>query len=207
MRIGVDFDNTLAGYDQSFAALALEAGYLAAVPAGGKRAVRDAVRELPDGDVLWQNLQAEAYGPRMVAAEVFEGAAEVLTGWRERGGEIYIVSHKTRFASQGQGAFNLRRAALDWLDGNGFLGQTGPGLAPERIHFKATRADKLAAIGALRLDLFIDDLEEVFAEPGFPEAVSKILFDPHRSAAADGGYQSFASWRDIGGHVDAVGWR
>ena len=49
MRIGVDFDNTIAKYDRLFAALAVERGLMATPPAGGKTAVRDAVRALPAG--------------------------------------------------------------------------------------------------------------------------------------------------------------
>ncbi len=36
MRIGVDFDNTIAGYDEVFAGLALEAGLVGHAPRGGK---------------------------------------------------------------------------------------------------------------------------------------------------------------------------
>lgn len=201
MRIGVDFDNTLADYDRVFGELALANGYLDRLPVGGKRGVREAVRRLADGDRLWQQLQAVAYGPEMDGAEPFEGAGEALAGWARAGVEIHIVSHKTRFASGDESGVDLRQAALRWLDRKGFFASPGPALAPERIHFNDTRGDKLSRIQALGLAVFIDDLEEVFAEPGFPNGVERILFDPHGAAAGDGVDLRLCHWRDIGEHV------
>ncbi len=201
MRIGVDFDNTLADYDRVFGELALANGCLDKLPEGGKRGVRDAVRRLADGDRLWQQLQASAYGARMDAAEPFEGAAEALTRWSQAGAEIHIVSHKTRFASGDESGLDLRRAALRWLDRKGFFAPPGPALTPERVHFNDTRGAKLGRIRALDLTVFVDDLEEVFAEPGFPGGVERILFDPHGAAAGDGAELRLCHWRDIGEHV------
>jgi hypothetical protein len=201
MRIGVDFDNTLADYDRIFGELALRAGYLDALPAGGKRAVRDCVRRLADGDRLWQRLQARAYGPEMDGARPFEGAGEALTRWSRAGAEVHIVSHKTRYASGGEGGVDLREAALRWLDRNGFFAVPGPGLAPERVHFNDTRDAKLARIRVLEFDAFVDDLHEVFAEPGFPVSVERVLFDPHGSACARDVDAHLRDWHEIAEHV------
>ncbi len=201
MRIGVDFDNTLADYDRVFGELALANGYLDRRPIGGKRGVRDAVRRLADGDLLWQQLQALAYGPEMDGAEPFEGVGEVLAGWARAGAEIHVVSHKTRFAAGDESGVDLRQAALRWLDRQGFFASPGPALAPERVHFNDTRGDKLSCIQALDLAVFIDDLEEVFAEPGFPDGVERILFDPHDIANGNGVDVRLSHWRDIGEHV------
>ena len=50
LRIGIDFDNTIACYDRLFAGLAAEIG----VVAKAKQAVRDAVRMLPEGETRWR---------------------------------------------------------------------------------------------------------------------------------------------------------
>lgn len=73
MRIGVDFDNTLACYDALFAGLAREEGLLTHTPPGGKRRVRDAVRKLPDGELAWRRLQGLAYGRHMARATLVSG--------------------------------------------------------------------------------------------------------------------------------------
>ena len=57
MRIGIDFDNTLIDYDQVFTAAAKRRGLIDAAFDGSKRAVRDSIRLLPNGEFAWQLLQ------------------------------------------------------------------------------------------------------------------------------------------------------
>ncbi len=52
LRIGIDFDNTVIAYDQVFCATAKLDGLISADFAGGKQAVRDCIRSLPDGEQL-----------------------------------------------------------------------------------------------------------------------------------------------------------
>ena len=200
MRIGVDFDNTIAGYDRLFGELAVGLGYLEAAPAGGKRSVRDAVRQVC-GDGAWQRLQALAYGPRMSAAEPMAGIGAFLAACADAGIEVHVVSHKTRFAASDRNRVDLRRAALDWLEHRRFLEGDGAGLARNRVHFNDTRADKLACIGRLGLSHFIDDLEEVFAEPDWSTSVIPILFDPYAASVGSGVCLTFHRWCDIEEHI------
>lgn len=58
MRIGIDFDNTIAGYDALFARIGTEAGWLEPGFQGRKKAVRDRVRLLPNGEWSWMTIQA-----------------------------------------------------------------------------------------------------------------------------------------------------
>ena len=97
MRIGLDFDNTLARYDHVFAA---EARYENLVPAkwhGNKKQLRDTLRSAQDGELLWQKLQGRVYGPNMLQAKLFPGVAQFLVRCKYRGDEVFIVSHKTEY--------------------------------------------------------------------------------------------------------------
>ncbi|HUN53415.1 MAG TPA: hypothetical protein VMU42_19960 [Candidatus Sulfotelmatobacter sp.] len=179
MLIGIDFDNTIAGYDRLFARLAVELGLLEAAPSGGKRAVRDAVRaQNSEGDIAWQRLQAVAYGRRMIEAEMIAGVAEFLAACRRQGVAVCIISHKTRHAAYDPDRVDLRLAAINWMQSKGFFDAAGFGLAPGQVFFEGSRQDKVQRIGELGCTYFIDDLEEVFAEPAFPNGVRAILFDP-----------------------------
>jgi hypothetical protein len=202
MRIGVDFDNTIAGYDRVFATLAVEAGHFERPPAGGKRAVRDAVRRGPGGDVAWQKLQALAYGRRMIEAELIPGVARFFAACRERGLPVHIVSHKSQFAPYDPCRADLRRAALGWMEANGFFDPDGFCLEPEDVYFEPTRGDKVKRIGALGVSHFIDDLEEVFNEPAFPSGVEAILFQPGDAAPRPSAVCTpFPCWGEITEHV------
>ena len=200
MRIGIDFDNTIAGYDRLFADLAAERGLAAFAFGPGKRAIRDASRTQEHGETAWQELQAAAYGARMWEAELIDGVAPFFERARARGVPVYVVSHKSRFANRDPDGVDLRRAALCWMDALGFFSDARFGLSREKVFFEDTRAAKIERIGALGCTHFIDDLEDVFFAGEFPAAVAAIHYAP-AGPAANGGItrelESFADWRDI----------
>ena len=207
MRIGVDFDNTIAGYDRVFTTLALEAGLLEEAPAGGKRGVRDVLRRRPGGDEAWQKLQAQAYGARMAEAELIPGVAGFFAACRARQVPVHIVSHKTRYARYDMGGVDLRRAALEWMEVKGFFAADGFGLQPGQVFFEPSRGTKLSRIAALGVSHFVDDLEEIFNEGSFPADVEAILYLPEapeapetKAAPRSSRYISFADWGAITEH-------
>ncbi len=175
MRVGIDFDNTLAGYDLLFTRIAREWGLLPQDFQGRKKEVRDAVRLLDGGEAQWMRLQAEAYGPRMAEAVLIEGAASFLLACRDRAVEVFIVSHKTPYAAAAPDGTHLHGAALEWMEARGFFAPDGFALARDRVFFEPTREAKCRRIAALGCSHFIDDLEEVFRDPAFPEGVGRLL--------------------------------
>src|SRR5262249_43768514 len=90
MRVGIDFDNTIAGYDRLFVTAARERNWVAADFCGTKRELRDAVRLLPDGEIKWQMLQGEVYGQRMPEAVPFPGVIEFFKAARKGNLELFI---------------------------------------------------------------------------------------------------------------------
>lgn len=200
--IGIDLDNTIISYDVCCRTLAMAKGWLPAETPAGKRAVRDALRAQPGGEMRWRELQALAYGPRMDLAEPMPGALDFVRACRAAGARTVIVSHKTRFAKAFDTGVNLRQAAMGWLQGNGFLDAATTGLTPDDVWFESERAAKNRRIAALGCNVFIDDLEEVFADPSFPAGVEKILLAPAGLASAGAaGALVCAGWPEIAAHV------
>ena len=78
MRIGIDFDNTIVGYDALFTEVARSHGLIPAEFSGTKKQVRDTVRLLEAGEAAWQRLQAAVYGPRMGDALLIDGVGAFL---------------------------------------------------------------------------------------------------------------------------------
>ena len=199
--IGVDFDNTLVCHDKVLYRLALERG-LAIEDAGThKRGLRDAIRGLEHGEERWQEIQAEMYGARLEEAELFPGAAAFIARCREKGERLFIVSHKTEKASKAPMGVNLRDAAMAFMRRRGFFDAEGLGLTEEMVFFEATRREKLARIASLGCACFIDDLEETFLEPSFPEGVEKILFCAAPPEYTGNGIMHFAAWKDIAAYL------
>lgn len=199
--VGVDLDNTIIRYDALFHHLAVDQGLVTAGVPPSKKQIRDRIRELEDGDIAWQKLQAEAYGPRIGEAEVFDGVTEFLLRAHEAGTRAFIVSHKTEFASYGNPSISLRKAAMGFLRERGVLDYLAGG--DSDVFFASTRVEKCKLIGTLNCNAFIDDLIETFEEPAFPSTVDKILFDPTNASPANNSVRRFRSWSDITNHVFA----
>jgi hypothetical protein len=185
MLIGLDFDNTLINYDRVFLLAAQERNLVGPEFTGSKRAVRDAIRLLPDGEVTWQRLQGYVYGEGISGAELFPGVREFLLRCRTRDMMVVIVSHKTRYGHYDPARVDLRCAALGWMEAQGLFQSGSTGIGPDQVFFADSRAQKLARISALGCTHFVDDLEEVFADPEFPPGITKVLFSAEASPYSD----------------------
>lgn len=190
MHIGIDFDNTIVCYDQLFLQGAIERQLVPENFKGGKRAIRDAIRRLPDGNWEWTKLQAYAYGAGMRYATPFPGVVAFIDAARESGAQLSIISHKSRYAAADPGGVDLRIAAQSWLRDNGITSSARVPAAA--TYFEDTIDDKLARIAAVECSHYIDDLEEVLLHPNFPAGIRRLLFanDP----AQHGAWKSFSDW-------------
>ena len=97
--IGVDFDNTIAIYDELFQRVASESGLIEPAVWKSKMEIRDAIQRLPDGEIEWQRLQGAVYGPRMGEAQLTDGITAFLESCHRHGAKVFIISHKTEFAN------------------------------------------------------------------------------------------------------------
>ena len=196
-RIGIDFDNTIVGYDKVFLAAARGRELVGKHFVGDKRAIRDAVRLLPDGELKWQRLQGYVYGSGISDAVMFDGSDRFLRRCRSEGHTVMIVSHKTEYGHFDANQVKLRQAAHSWMTARGFFQEDGYGIFSKHIFFESTRAEKLKRIADLACTHFIDDLEEVLSDPSFPPTVARILFAERAVAADDLPYIVCPSWAHI----------
>lgn len=200
--IGVDFDNTIAGYDDLMHDIALERGLIQRNFPRNKRLIRDAIRRLDDGETRWRGVQVTAYGQRMHEAQPLAGAKAFFAECRRRGIPTYIVSHKTEYLNFGEATVNLRALALEWLDRHGFLTPTESGIERSAVFFESTRTEKLDRIRTLGATHFIDDLEETFSDGGFPSHVQGMLLaSSDDDGATDLPAVRFATWNEIHQHL------
>jgi hypothetical protein len=190
--IGLDFDNTLVDYGAVFRHEAAEMGL--AVSGEDKTDIRDTLRSRPDGELLWQRLQARVYGPGLMHARAMPGALEFLASCRERGIELAIVSHKTRYAAQDPGGVDLREAASAWLRRQEIAIPSG------HTFFEGTRSEKLSRIAGLGCTHFVDDLLEVLVDPAFPASTSRLWLTTE-SRPTPPSIELAGDWFQIARHV------
>lgn len=197
LRIGIDFDNTIACYDRAFGDVASLMGLVTTEIASSKIDIKAQILEKANGDLDWQRLQGQVYGKHMLRAEVFPGFHEFLYLSRLRGHEVFVVSHKSEYGHFDEDRVPLREQALLWLRGNNFFNENGLALSKENVFFEATREAKIRRIRDLGCTHFIDDLREVFEEPLFPNDVRKILFCPSLTGASEVDIPALDSWREL----------
>jgi hypothetical protein len=198
MRIGIDFDNTIACYDGVFHAAALERGLIPANLGSDKNAVRDYLNGNGRADDFTE-LQGYVYGARMDLASPYPGFGEFITTAREAGHDLFIVSHKTRHPILGP-QHDLHAAARGFLIERGLVGAGHGQIDATNVFFELTKEGKVARIAALGCEAFIDDLPEIFASPDFPGTTRRILFDPaHQFAelARQRNLDRRGSWAEI----------
>jgi len=186
MRIGVDLDNTLADYRRPLERLCASHGLPGTTP-DPKLALREELRSRGD-EREWTRLQGELYGPLMREAQLFAGAADTINRWKAAGCDIYVVSHRTRHPIIGA-RHDLHAFAREWTHEQK--------LDVADLFFEETKEAKLARIGSLRCDVFIDDLPEILLHPVVPAATRKILFDPGCSHPSHPDLRSAKSWAQV----------
>jgi hypothetical protein len=194
MIVGIDFDNTLVSYDTIFHRIAREQNLIPEEVPVHKNEVRNYLRSI-GREPAWTEMQGLVYGRRIVEAEAYPGALAFLAEARRRGWTLHIVSHKTRTPIAGE-KVDLHEAARSWLNAYQ-VHEAEIGLPPAHVWLEETKAGKLARIGTLGCDVFIDDLPEFLLDPSFPAKTRRILFDPFGVAKESSAFQIAHSWPEM----------
>ena len=168
-RFGFDLDNTLIDYSVAVQKYCLNEGLDECKTLDGLRIL---LRESDKTGRLWQLAQGWLYTDGLSYARSGHGAVELCEFLRNSNFELMIVSHKTTHTPDFCGKKPLREIATNWINSSNladyFLGN-------EQIYYEATRALKVERIQKLNFNYFVDDLMEVFQDPGFPQDVSSFL--------------------------------
>ena len=207
LRIGLDFDNTIANYDQAFPEVARILGYetnnLNATL--NKRDLKLKLLKQPDGDTAWQKVQGLVYGKFIDLASLYPGVYEFVLRALASGHEIFIVSHKTELGHFDESRTPLRQAATTWLINQKLVGDSDSKIKLQNIFYAETRDEKINKMVELQLDVFIDDLDEVLSDRSFPKRTRKILFGSGATTSQE--ILAMQSWREVGdelfGEIDA----
>jgi hypothetical protein len=198
MRIGIDFDNTIACYDGVFHTAALEKGLIPASLGRDKNSVRDHLNGSGRKDDFTE-LQGYVYGARMELVSPYPGFPEFVAAARSAGHTLFIVSHKTRHPMLGP-KHDMHAAAREFLAARNLVGTAADRIVSSNVFFELTKEEKVARAAALHCEVFIDDLPEILAMQGFPSGMRRILFDPENQFAGQGngdGVERLTSWAAI----------
>ena len=193
LRIGIDFDNTVACYDGVFHSAAFERGLVPPDLGTSKNAVRDYLNGSGRKDDFTE-LQGYVYGSRMDLVACYPGVRDFFAAAHEAGHQLFIVSHKTRHPLRGP-QYDMHEAARRFLVARELVGE---GMLPaEDVFFALTKEEKVAQAARLGCEVFIDDLPEILAMTGFPAGMRAILFDPGDQHVTERRFERHATWAGI----------
>lgn len=196
MIIGLDFDNTIACYDQAIARFAREMFALPAEIRPTKLGLRDYLRAV-GREPEWTAFQGHLYGPGMEYAEPFPGAVDTIAALLDAGHTALIISHRSKHPYAGP-KHDLHASARSWMTGK--LVRGGRQLFDEsQIFLNEHLADKVAMIGKLKCDVFLDDLSEVLGHADFPAGTKRLWFSSKTPPAGSAMIQ-VQHWNEVQGH-------
>jgi hypothetical protein len=187
MHIGIDFDNTIACYDELFYKVCLESGLIPASLPANKSDVRNYLRE-QDKEDDWTEIQGLVYGPRITEASPFPGVIDFIRAARERQIPVSIISHKTKHPYRGE-KHDLHAAARNFLNHHE--------IDADSVSLEPTKEAKAERIRSQGCTHFIDDLPEFLELVGFENEGQRILFDPNNLYQESPGWCRHQSWESI----------
>lgn len=168
-RFGFDLDNTLIDYSNPVEEYC-NANRLEECKTIDE--LRALLRGSDTSGRLWQEAQGWLYTDGLNFAHPGFGAVGLCEYLKINEFELQIVSHKTSHTPDFCGGKPLREVASKWI-ADGELSAYFPD--NKMIHYESSRMLKISRIQALDLNYFVDDLKEVFLEPGYPKEVKSFL--------------------------------
>ncbi|NWH04971.1 haloacid dehalogenase-like hydrolase [Desulfobacter latus] len=155
----------------------------------GKHHVRSYLRQ-NGNEEEWIKLQGYVYGKKLNEAFAYDGVKPFISYCEKENIEYCIISHKTRYPYSGP-AYDLHQSARDWLIRHNLQ---------KNIFFELTKEEKIERIAEQKCTHFIDDLPEFLTLPGFPENLTRILFNPFALNLAQNlppDIKIMQSWKEI----------
>lgn len=173
MNIGLDLDNTIINYDNLFYQVAFENKL---VPYNIKKN-KISVKEFLHKKGKFENftlIQGQIYGSLLYRAKLYRGVKSFIKCMINKGNNLYIISHKTKYPILGN-KINLHEKALEFLIEHKILHYRA--VKKKNIFFEESLDDKIKKILDLKIDVFIDDLPEVVTNKKLKKSTKAILID------------------------------
>ena len=187
IKIGIDLDNTIINYHNSFKKYLRERRILL------KNINKEKVKFIANNNSKiknWTEAQEEIYGKYIVFAKLFKFFEEFEKFALNKNMKLYIVIHKTKY-SQFSKKYNLHTQSNKWIKKNIIKDKY-------QIFYVNTINEKIKQIAKIKPNYFIDDLLEVFDNKNFPKNVKKIHFSKTKNEKI----LTLNNWRKIKKYIE-----
>jgi len=189
IKLGIDLDNTVICYDKLIYDLAKKKYPDLNFTKSNisKESIKKKIIKFY-GNNQWTELQGLIYGEKILKADLYDNFKEVIKELKNNF-KIFIISHKTRYPVLGE-KINLRNSAKNFLKNNKISFCENELIDQKRIYFAETKQEKIDIIKGQKIDIFIDDLDEILSE--LPKNIKKIHFSRKKK-----NFMNFYKWQDI----------
>lgn len=191
IKIGIDFDNTIVNYEDSFHQEAIKRKIFRK-----NHKKKNSKSNLKNKLILgkkeeeWTSIQGIVYGKKMFRAKPYKNSVKFINKYsNNKNFELFIVSHKTLHPIIGE-KINLHKISKDWMLKNKIFKNKKNEWIKKHVFFLKTKEEKIKKIIELECDYFIDDLMEILKK--LPKKIKAIHFDPYKKSTKP----SLNSWHN-----------
>lgn len=188
---GFDLDNTLIDYS---GAVEEYCKIKTLIPCSNIGMLREQLGKNSSSDHNWQLAQGWLYTEGLRFAQPGLGSIDLCKYLVQEGYQLFIVSHKTSHTPDFCGNAPLHDFANNWIKKSSIADYFKEA---EQIYYEPTRELKVKRIRELALNYFVDDLEEVFNETGFPINTKSFLI--YKSSSRNSKIKCVSDFSDIKG--------
>tara|TARA_X000000950_G_scaffold289425_1_gene413265 strand:+ start:7708 stop:9231 length:1524 start_codon:yes stop_codon:yes gene_type:complete len=189
IKLGIDLDNTIICYDDLLYKLAKKKFSKIKINKNKntkKKIKTEIINNYNNRE--WTKLQGLIYGKELVKASLFKDFYKTVNYLKDHY-EIFVVSHKTKYPAIGK-KIDLRKASKKFLCKNKISYCKDELIKNKNIFFANSKKEKINIIRKKKLDIFIDDLNEILR--CLPKDVKKIHFSKKKI-----NYLNFHKWQQI----------
>lgn len=169
-RFGFDLDNTLIDYSRSCEQYTKQRG----LPICAN--IKD-LRKMLKPDELessnWTLAQSWIYGKGLQYAVIEAEVIPLLKSLVNKGWQVSIHSHKTKFGPVVYGSVPLREMMIDWIENSSLSDFFA---INQNLNFYDDLDSKVKGIASQNLNCYVDDLAAVFLHSNYPRHIKSYLY-------------------------------
>ena len=141
MIIRIDFNNTIASYDNVFYENAIKLSLIDRhFKDKNKNKIKNFIISKKNNMKKWQELQGLTYGKYMHNASVMPGFINFVKLCQYNNIKLFIVSHKTIYGHHDSNKVLLRNKAMKWMEKNNFFEKKYFNFFKDQIFFESSIA-------------------------------------------------------------------
>ena len=187
LRIGIDLDNTIIDYSNAFKKINYK--FFDNNKKINKKKLKIKIEKIFKYKG-WSKVQEIIFGKYITCCHPYSGFVNFYQKNLKKKNTLYIVSHKTHLSEYSK-KYPIRNKAKSWIFKN------IKNIKKNKIFFERTLQNKVKRIKKLKLDIFIDDMYQVFTHEEFDKKCQKILFKDKKK-----NLKCFNSWNKIYAYIN-----